>query len=167
MRQAAPRTAAPLPGGIAPLSGILDQNWSLRRANFEPLDISYVFDSVADLEDYLTSEAVMTGAFADIKGYPYPGQISAVLNGTNQPSIYVVWEVPSGTPGAVVNPLNSLSYAYSEIEGGGAAGFTAGSMTAPTNPQPGDLWTRPDNRMLFRLDTGAWVQIFPFDGGGP
>jgi triacylglycerol esterase/lipase EstA (alpha/beta hydrolase family) len=159
-------TAAPaqqaVPRGPAPRSAAaIDWGNAFRRQDFAPLDLSYVFASVADLEDYLTSDAVMTGNFADIKGYPYPGQISAVLNGTNQPDVYVVWQVPSGTVGAVENPLNNLFYAYSQIGGGAVEGITTGSMTAPSNPQPGDLWTRPDNRMLFRLDTGAWVQIWP------
>jgi hypothetical protein len=143
----------------------IDWSDSFRRGINEALDISYVFDSVAELQAYLSSASYLSPPFTG-QGSPYPGQITAILNGTNQPDIYVIWEVPSGTAGAIQNQLNTLFYAYSPISAA-AEGITLGSMTPPANPQPGDIWSRPDNRLLFRLDSGAWVQLFPFDGGGP
>jgi hypothetical protein len=105
----------------------IDWEPTFRRSNFEPLDLSYVFNTVADLEEYLSSAAVMEGRFGDIKGYPYPGQIAAVLNSNNAPDVYVIWEVLSGTPGAVENELNNLFYAYEKFEAGAAAGTDDGT----------------------------------------
>lgn len=144
---------------------IVNAPFSFERAEPSPLDISYVFDSVADLQDYLSSTTYMNPPYSGV-GFPYNGQILAVLNGTAQPDVHIVWEVPSGTIGAIQNELNSLFYIHAPVSGA-AEGITLGSMTPPTNPQPGDLWTRPDNRLLFRLSSGAWVQLFPMDGGGP
>src|SRR5262249_3636385 len=101
---------------------VMDWGLSYRRQNFEPLDISYVFDSLTELEDYLSSAAIFATPFNpdDLKGFPYSGQITAVLNGTNQPDVYVIWEATSGTANAVESLLfPGRFFAYAPFEGGG------------------------------------------------
>jgi len=133
--------------------------FSFVRTEPSPLDLSYTFDSLTDLDEYLSGSAYLSPPFEGL-GSPYAGQILAVLNGTAQPDIYTIWEVPSGTVGAIENQVNGLFFAYQQPTAA-AEGVTTGTLSPPVNPQPGDLWTRPDNRIMFRLDSGAWVQIFP------
>jgi len=129
----------------------LDWAISYRRTQFEPLDISYVFDSVAQLEDYLSGDPFFATPFdpANIKGVPYAGQVTAVLNGANQPDVCVIWEVPSGTAGAIENQLNNLFYSYALIGGGGG-----GAMPEP--PDDGALYGR--TRAASTL-TGTWELV--------
>jgi hypothetical protein len=139
----------------------MDQPNSFRRGEANPLDISYVFDSVADLEDYLAAEPYINFDPARLWGLPYNGQVTTVLNGTNQPDVYVIWEVPSGTAGAVENQLTNIFYAYSTFGGapGAAEGLTPGSSTAPASPQSGDLWTTLNGEIFIWHQAGFWIQV--------
>lgn len=69
--------------------------FGFQRITSDPLDPSYVFDTLAEFQTYLTG------------GTAYAGQIVAVRNGTNVPDIYIV---------------NNDKTSYSPLEGGGGGG---------------------------------------------
>jgi hypothetical protein len=116
-----------------------------RRGTPEPIDVSYVFNSVADLEAYLESSAYLNPPYAGL-GAPYSGQIMAVLNGTSQPDVYTIWEVPSGTAGAMENQLSGQFFAYGPVSGGGG-----GAMPEPLDD--GQLYGRT---RAPSTTTGTW-----------
>lgn len=68
--------------------------FGFQRLNPDPLDPSYVFDTLADFQAYLAGTTA------------YAGQIVAVKNATNVPNVYLINE----------------DLSYSPIEGGGGGG---------------------------------------------
>ena len=131
------------------MAGLVPAGFSFERIEPVPLDISYVFDSVTDLETYLSGTTYVNPPFSGV-GFPYKGQILAVLNGTNQPDVYVTWEVPSGTAGAIENELNGLFYAYSPVGAGG------GAAAMPEPPADDQLYGRT---RATGAATGAWEML--------
>jgi len=133
------------------MASVADVGFSFRRGEATPLDVSFVFNTIADLQGYLSSSTYLTPPDYTGLGFPYAGQVLAVLNGTSQPDVYVIWEAPSGTAGAVENQLNTLFYAYAQISAAPAGG---GPMPEP--PDDAQLYGR---KRGVSAPTGSWELV--------
>jgi len=117
----------------------IDWAFQLRRGNPAPTDPTDVFDTITDLDDYVTNP--FTTAYA--------GQIVAVRHTDqvpppNEPDLFTIFEDKT----------------YGQLAAGAAEGVSIGSATAPTTPSGGELWSRPDGRLyIWNPSAGAWIQI--------